>query len=166
MYSELGLVALMVGEVDGDRRLMTRLPSAEAGDSVHIFEGVAEDDPLRFNDLAIHALLPLLGPLGRAHAEAPAATDPEIHLADRAGEAVRAPPAHQMFRLAPGLEDDASRGVEDSGDDELGAGCCSVGAIFCHCSRPSSATRAGSLPGGRSSRPRSGDSGRANPQRP
>src|SRR5690349_9379371 len=87
-YGELGLVAFMVGEVDGDRRLMTRLPSAESGDSVHIFEGVAENDPLRFDDLAIHAPLPFLVPLGRAHAEAPTAADPEIHFADRAGEAV------------------------------------------------------------------------------
>src|ERR1700747_1436180 len=79
MYSELGLVALVVGEVDGDRRLMTRLPSTQAGDSIHIFEGVADDDPLRFDDLAIHALLPFLVSLGRAHAEAPAAADPEIH---------------------------------------------------------------------------------------
>src|ERR1700692_3850366 len=110
----------MVGEVDGDRRLMARLAGrlfSEAARSLR--EGIGEYDPLRFDDLAIDALLPFLGSLGRAHAEAPGTADPEVHVADRAGEDVRAPPAHQVLRLAPGFEDDASRRVEDSGDDEL-----------------------------------------------
>src|SRR5579864_6355462 len=156
----------MIGEGHGDLGLMARLAGRLLTEAARSFrEGIGEYDPLWFDDLAIHALLPFVDSLGPAHAKAPSATDLEVHLADRAGIAMRSPPSHQVFGLAPCFEDDASRRVEDSGDGELGSGGFRD-AIFGHCCRPSSATRADTLPDGRSSRPRSGDSGRANPRRP
>src|SRR5579864_1072055 len=128
----------MIGEGHGDLRLMARLAGRLFTESARSFrEGIGEYDPLWFDDLAIHALLPFVDSVGRAHAKAPSATDLEVHLADRAGIAMRSPPAHQVLRLAPRFEDDAAWRVEDSGDGELGSDRFRD-AIFCHCCRPSS----------------------------
>src|ERR1700676_974769 len=167
MHREPGF-SVMVVEVHGHDRLMAGLAFRIFSEAARSFrEGIGKHEPLRLDDLAIHSLLPFVDSAGLAHAEAPTAAGAEIRLADCELAAVRPPPSHQMFRLAPRLEDELAGRVEDSRDNELAIfGGVILGAIFCHCCRPSSATHADILPGDRSSRPRSGDSGPANPQRP
>src|ERR1700674_1340822 len=61
----------------------------------------------------------MLGAFWRAHPEAIGAARPEIHLAESHRKPSRAPPAHQVLRLGPGLEHELPGGIEDSRDDEF-----------------------------------------------
>src|SRR5206468_12019818 len=91
---------------------------------VGILPGKGDDQPFRLGDLAIDALLPVLGPVGRALADAKGASGSDVHCAMKRGKALRTPPARCAIGLGPGLENERSRGIEDAVNDEFGARRC------------------------------------------
>src|ERR1700731_3850202 len=160
--------------------LEDRLGQRQARLSAEVFEGyrhgrfgtlwlafrigpvACKNEAFRLDDLAIHALRPMVGAVGAAHVDAIGGARAKVDLAnDRARETFWAPPANHVFGIGPGLENKTARGIEDARDDEFEAFGFShaASAISCfHFSSPSTAIRASTRRGGRGSLPRSADS--------
>src|SRR5262249_52464086 len=132
--------------------------------AVGILSGEREDDPLRLDDLAIDAALPVLAALRRAHAEAVGAADADVHVAVNRGEPLRAPPAGDVLRLRPRLERQPARRVDQAGYHELAL---SRHVSACaHVASPCAAVPADSPAAGRGSAPRTRGSVAATPTLP
>src|SRR5260370_12182630 len=108
IHSEFGF-AVMFGE--GHRRQYFA-----AG---HVFKDAGPDNSLCRDDFPIDTVRVMLPAAGGAHAQAITATYAEVHLADRQREVVGAEPVHHVLGFAPRLEDERSRCVEDSRDNQL-----------------------------------------------
>src|SRR5881296_3697273 len=153
------------GLTHGEPRLSTVLGEGYrhqrfvAGLALRILPGPREDEPHRLHDLAIDAPQPMVGALGRAHAEAIDAARADVHRAGWDREAFRAPPARKVLRLGPNLEHEAGWRIQDARDDEYLLRRFRGGTTSCdHVSSPSFGTRADSRPSDRGSVPRNGDS--------
>src|SRR5438270_2208916 len=102
----LGLVAAF-GERDRHHGLITR-------SSLRIFPGKGEDETLGLDDLAVHALFPVLGACWRAHADAESAARSDVHITIGCYKAVRPPPARYSVGFRPRSEHDIARCIEDA----------------------------------------------------
>src|ERR1700730_16446469 len=138
-----------------------------AGFALRIFPGKSKYEALRLDHLAVDALLPILGSLGGAHAEAKGAARPDVHIAISRDEALRPPPARDTIGLGPRLEYQTARRIEDASDDELAlSSLCDRASPCVHVSPPALAARRGSRPGDRGSRPKTADNAPANRRHP
>ena len=77
----------------------------------------------RRDQFAAQAALPVLGALGRTHADAVSTTRPKIDLMMRGGKASRSPPPYGPVGLSPRPEHELARGIENARNDELALGC-------------------------------------------
>src|SRR3989337_2807726 len=82
-------------------------------------ETIGTDNPLHWNDLAVHARTPIVLALGRAHAIEILASQAEIDLAGRRRETLRSPPAHDAPGVGPRFPDGFARRIEDACYDEV-----------------------------------------------
>src|SRR5579862_1155891 len=160
MKRQLGLPA-KIGERDGHHRFRAWLFSIVQPD-------VSEDQTLRVDNLAIHALQPVINAFRRAHAEPVSAAGTKVDVVRAYRKSFwRALPARQMLGFGPGVEDKLARRVENALYQQLVSCGGACGHSFC----PSSATRASATradidPDGRGSLPRNGGSGRASRRHP
>src|SRR4029077_5883953 len=95
MQSELGLTSAF--------REGHRHQGLVTGFAVGILPAKCKDEALRLDHLAVDALLPMLGTLGRAHADTKGSTRPDIHVVINGREALRPPPARYPIGLGPCL---------------------------------------------------------------
>jgi hypothetical protein len=71
------------------------------------------DDPHIGHDFAEDPAHRIIGPIGTAHHQMEFAADTGLHLADRAGEGLRPPPAGEMGRFHPAFVDERARRREN-----------------------------------------------------
>src|SRR5207302_5695181 len=89
------------------------------GFALAILPSEGKDEALRLDNLAVDALLPMVGALGRAHADAKGPARPDIHIAISRHEALWSPPARCAIGLCPRLKHEMARRIEDPCDDQF-----------------------------------------------
>src|SRR5215475_12921955 len=85
-----------------------------AGSALFVLPSKGEDEALWIDHLAAHAALPMLGPLGGAHADPVGAARSQVHLAMGHDEALRPPPAHCPVGFGPRSKYELTRRIENA----------------------------------------------------
>src|SRR6185436_12180830 len=97
-----GRSAGMLAEIDRDDVIAPDV-------AVHVLAQPGEDQPAVLVDLEVFTAHPMIAAVRGTHTEAVSATNAEVLLTVRQREVVRTPPAHQVLRVAPCLEDQSRR---------------------------------------------------------